>query len=1034
MLALVVTHNGQQWLRDCLVALANQSYGLLDVLVVDDASAGHRTERPSIRRIAKRHLRRKRWGYLRTPRPLGFGGAINWALGRVRTDADFLLFIHDDAALTTDSVEHMVNRLVTDEQAAIVGPKVVGWDDPTRLEEVGMAADRFGYPYKGLEEGEIDLGQHDTAAEVFYVTSTCMLMRHSVFRALRGWDARMRAFAEDLDLCWRARLAGHTVRVEPRAKARHAIALARGVRTSPFRPTRYYIRRNRFRAVTKNASGLRLIALIPQFLLLVFFEMIAFVFLRQPGEIVNVARAIAWNGLRLPQTLAERARVQRRRTVPDRKLLRVTVRETTRMRSYVGQQASRIEEAWGRRAELLQTRGIQLRSIGERLTGWQGAVLVVVTLVIMLGFRHVLWSEPAVAGELLPYPENPTGLWRAFLASWNGSGLGHPNQSPPGFGLLGVVPYATLGGTGLAQKVLVMALGVIAFAGGYRMVSEILDRPARLTAGLAYAFGAVGYAGIREGGLAAMVFGAAAPFVVGAMLRLIGWMRPPGFHRGRSIARVVLGGAASAAFVPGSLLLYLLTAVVLAATRLIWARGEKVMRGFIATLLALIVAWLLLLPWSTSWFADGGPLWRLLSDGSWRTYAASFEGHGMTSVVLGQTPEGLVFFGLALTLLGVVAVFVGDGARRRLALALWATVVLSGALATAFASGVVRPFVASPTELGVLASVSFAGLAGLAVGAFRLDLPRRGLGWIHAATIGGLAFAAFLVAVGIGPALWRGDWDPGRTAGAEPGLQSQIGALLESEAQQLGDFRTLWVGDRWNSGAASAIRPGGEHILTGPQGERLTDLYEISTGTGESRFRDVVASIEDGGTDLGGHFLGAFNVDFVVLSPGTASDAWLGQRDLALIRSEPTYLILRNEASLAHAGVYEEPPVGPAAVGDADAASFAGAETPEPSVRLTRENSSSYTAQEVEGPATLLLAESRDDGWSARIHGRPLERADAGWANAWTIPSGASGRIAVSYERPARLGWVLVAALIGWAITIGAAFSRRRTQVPGVIR
>ncbi|HZA20902.1 MAG TPA: glycosyltransferase, partial [Actinomycetota bacterium] len=85
VLAIVVTHNGQQWLRDCLVALANQSYGLLDVLVVDDASAGHRTERPSIRRIAKRHLRRKRWGYLRTPRPLGFGGAINWALGRVRT-------------------------------------------------------------------------------------------------------------------------------------------------------------------------------------------------------------------------------------------------------------------------------------------------------------------------------------------------------------------------------------------------------------------------------------------------------------------------------------------------------------------------------------------------------------------------------------------------------------------------------------------------------------------------------------------------------------------------------------------------------------------------------------------------------------------------------------------------------------------------------------------------------------------------------------------------------------------------------------
>src|SRR2546421_1882221 len=267
VLAIVVTHDGRRWLKSSLVALANQSYPLLDVLVVDDASPDWRAD-PPLRRLAKRHLRRRRWGWLRTPRPLGFGGAINWALARVRTDADLLMFLHDDARLGRDSLERMVDRLRADEEAAIVGPKVLAWDDPDRLEEVGMAADRFGYPHKGLEEGEIDLGQHDVAAEVFYVTSTCMLVRHAVFRSLRGWDSSMKAFAEDLDLCWRARLAGHAIRVEPAAKVQHAVALARGLRNSRFRPTRYYIRRNRLRAVTKNASGLRLIALVPQFVAL----------------------------------------------------------------------------------------------------------------------------------------------------------------------------------------------------------------------------------------------------------------------------------------------------------------------------------------------------------------------------------------------------------------------------------------------------------------------------------------------------------------------------------------------------------------------------------------------------------------------------------------------------------------------------------------------------------------------------------------------------------------------------------------------
>ena len=206
VLAIVVTHNGRPWLKDCLVGLNNQSYPLVDVLVVDDASPDAKRE-PRLKRIAKRHLRSRRWGYVRTPRPLGFGGAINWALSRVRTDADLLLFIHDDAALDRRAVERMTARILMDDQTAIVGPKIVSWDDPNRLEEIGMAADRFGYPYKGLEEDELDLGQHDASSEVFYVTTTCMLVRHDVFRHLQGWDARLRAFAEDLDLCWRARLA-----------------------------------------------------------------------------------------------------------------------------------------------------------------------------------------------------------------------------------------------------------------------------------------------------------------------------------------------------------------------------------------------------------------------------------------------------------------------------------------------------------------------------------------------------------------------------------------------------------------------------------------------------------------------------------------------------------------------------------------------------------------------------------------------------------------------------------------------------------
>lgn len=1029
VLAIVVTHSGRPWLRDCLVALNLQTYPLLDVLVVDDASPDSR-EQPAIKRIAKRHLKRRRWGHLRTPRPLGFGGAINWALGRVRTDADLLLFIHDDAALTETSVERMVARILADATTAIVGPKIVSWDDPDRLEEIGMATDRFGYPYKGLDEGEIDLGQHDASAEVFYVTSTCMLMRQEVFRRLRGWDARMRAFAEDLDLCWRARVAGYAVRVEPLAKARHAIALARGERPSPFEPSRYFIRRNRLRAVTKSASGLRLIALIPQFLLLTLVEMLGFVVLRQPREIWSLARALGWNLVTLPQTLAERARVQRHRKVPDRKLRRLTVRESTRVRAYIGHQADRLEHVWGRRAELVSRRTGQARALTGKLRGLTGILVFVGLLGFLLGFRDFLLSPPAAIGELLPFPERVTGLWRSWATPWRGVGLGQEATPVPALGILGFVPVLTLGAAGVAQKLLVLGLGAIAFVGVHHLVSDMVDRPARFAAGLAYALGSVGYSGVRDGALGALFFGAAAPFVIAAMLQLTGWVKPPRWNRGRAVARVVLGAAISAAFVPGSLILYAACAVVLAVVRGLIEPGSRAVRGFTSCAVALVLAWVVLLPWSATWLTEGGPLSLLFGDDTWKPYAAGFRDHGMASVLLGQTPEGPALFGVALTILGLVAVFVAEGQRRRLALALWSIVVLAGGIAGLVAAGLVRPPVATPTEAGVLASLAFAGLTGVAVGAFRLDLPRRGLGLVHAATLTAISVAVVLVGAGLGPALWHGEWEPGGGEGRDNSEDiAQVGALLQAEARQAGEFRVLWAGQTWESPGLSAARSDAGHFLTGARGHVLADLFQRESPEAEDDFESVIASIESGATDRGGSLLGAFNVRFVVLARDGSAAPWLDQRDLALIRTETRYLLLENQATLERAAVYAQAPPPVQAVAERDPSLVPETAAPR-AFTATPVSASRYAAARVAGPGTLFVAESADPRWEATVGGARLQRTDGGWGNAFTVPDSARGPLVVRFPREVSdLVWLIVIAL-AWIVLLGAAFSRAK-RVPG---
>ncbi|MEA2460799.1 MAG: hypothetical protein QOH90_976, partial [Actinomycetota bacterium] len=534
----------------------------------------------------------------------------------------------------------------------------------------------------------------------------------------------------------------------------------------------------------------------------------------------------------------------------------------------------------------------------------------------------------------------------------------------------------------------------------------------------------VGYAGLRDGSLGTLVFGAAAPFVLLVLVRLTGWVRPPAWNRGRAVARLGLGVAVSAAFVPGSMFIYALVAVLLVIVRAFFVGGGDSIRSFVSVLVGLLTGWLLLLPWSTTWFADGGPLNQLFDNS--KTYAASFAEHGMSAVLLGQTPETPVFFGLALPVMGLLAVFIGDGQRKRMALLLWTSIALMGLIVTAIAAGAFPPFVASPTEAGVIISVCFSGLVGLAVGAFRLDLPRRDFGYLHWLTLAALALSIFLFAAGLGPALWHGEWQPGAGHGevSDPRTVVQISSLLDAQAEQEGPFRALWIGPDWEPPTATATRPLRDSFITAPGGQLLTDLFEKSVGDAETELDRVLASVDAGATDEGGSLLGVFNVGYVVLERGSSADPWLGQRDLGLIRSEPQYLLLQNQAVLHRAAIYDEIP--PLVTALREGSHLDSVTLPKEVGVLEHPSASRYRLDEFDGGGHVFVAETADNGWKATANGTSLERVDSGWANGFDLPSDAAGPLTVSYKRTlGDIGWLIFGGIV-WITVLSASFSRRR--------
>jgi hypothetical protein len=203
----------------------------------------------------------------------------------------------------------------------------------------------------------------------------------------------------------------------------------------------------------------------------------------------------------------------------------------------------------------------------------------------------------------------------------------------------------------------------------------------------------------------------------------------------------------------------------------------------------------------------------------------------------------------------------------------------------------------------------------------------------------------------------------------------------------------------------------------------LSDLFERNRGAGNEALARVVASIEEGTTDRAGRLLGAFNVRFVVLERESGVHRWLNQRDLALVRDLPQYILLENKDRLERAAVYNEVPAYVTALGRTG-------ETSEGSVierRLLRKRApGSYETEDVSGPGVVFVAESNDPGWRAKLSGEGLGRTDGGWGNAFVLPAGTGGSLEVAY--PVTLGhaaWLFAAAL-AWIVVVGASFSRRR--------
>ncbi len=118
----------------------------------------------------------------------------------------------------------------------VAGCKQLDWNAERRLIDVGLSTSRWAERLTLIDADELDQGQYDGRSDTFAVNSAGMLVRRDVWEQLGGFDPALPGTGDDVDFCWRNRLAGHRVVVVPTARMFHVAHRPHGLGDRRGRP------------------------------------------------------------------------------------------------------------------------------------------------------------------------------------------------------------------------------------------------------------------------------------------------------------------------------------------------------------------------------------------------------------------------------------------------------------------------------------------------------------------------------------------------------------------------------------------------------------------------------------------------------------------------------------------------------------------------------------------------------------------------------------------------------------------------------
>ena len=1039
--AVLVAHDGARWLPKALEGLLAQDRPVQDVIAADTGSADDSA------RLLAESLGDQR--VLHLARRTGFGAAVEEA---VRTAApltaeqlpylarrsgwdpvsrswnddaydgpehphgdpvQWLWLLHDDCEPDPGALAALLRTAESSPSAAIIGPKLRSWYDHRQLLEVGVSIARSGRRWTGLERREQDQGQHDQVRPVLSVSSAGMLVRRDLWEELGGFDRRLPLMRDDVDFCWRAQAAGHTVLIAPDAVLRHAEAASRERRPvdcagrSAVNPHRVD-KAGAVYTLLANTRGPLLPYVVLRIVVGTLLRTLAYLVGKVPGQAVDEIVGLLGVLLRPGRVLGARHR-RGHGVVPPSELRPLfpppgaTVRATVdQVVSNFAGRADAATAAAGRHGGAVESGPgdedgdfLEVEQFArlKRMARKPGPVLFAILLVVSLAAcRSLFGSGSLFGGALLPAGSGASDLWGTYAGSWHALGTGGTQDAPPYLAVLAIFATVLFGSTGLTLTLFLVASVPLAGVAAYFASRPLIEsRLLRAWASVAYAFLPAATGALATGRLGTAVLAILLPLMARAAVATAGLqLTDAAIERGarpswRATWALALMLTFTTAFTPVIWPIALVLAAGVVGWRLAHDQGQLLVPQLLRSAALIVTPIVLLAPWSLSLLTHPG---RLLHEAGLPYATKSASGVDLLLISPGgpKASGGLLLVGLVLAALAALM----RGTRRTAIVAAWA----------AAATGLLFAVVENGKDWAGPATLVYglALLAAAAVGAEGANerIAASGFGWRQ--PVAGLVAVAAVAAPLLAAFTWVAD---GANGPIKRGSLQQVPPFVAEEATTGDQPRTL--------------------VLTGTAGHVS---YVLARGSG-AQLGDAELAAE-AGPDA--------DLDAVVANLVAGSGADQGSR---LAGYAVRYVLAQKGAPRSFGRVLDSTP-GLSRVSQADGSELWRVDVPVSRMTITGKGAQPVTVASgrVEAHTTvpagpegrmLRLADSAAPGWHATLDGRALASATVdGWAQGFELPA-SGGRLDVTYEEPvSHVAWLGTQALLLLVVVVLALPGRRR--------